>query len=174
MKMTYTQQLEFTRLVYAKLEEAAEMFGLEALYNVDVRFNVRGQVGGRARYTADKQLVLEFNPEAVVKYWDDMVENTIPHEVAHLVCFVNPKLGRNHNRGWQTVCYRLGGSTNRCHAYVLEKAKTVRQFLYRNVNGKEQVFKTTRHNKMQKGMSAYIVKGKGRFDKSDYIKEIKS
>lgn len=174
MKMTYAQQLEFTRLVYTKLEEAAQMFGLEALYNVDVRFNVRGQVGGRAGKRSTGELYLEFNPEAVAKYWDDMVKNTIPHEVAHLVCFANPKLGRNHNRGWQAICRRLGGSSNRCHSYVLEKAKKVRQFLYCNEQGNQQIFKTTRHNKMQKAMVAYSVKGKGRFDKNDYIKEIKS
>ena len=174
----YRQQFQFEKLVKDKVAEAAEKFNLPQLYNVEIRFNLKGRVAGRASYLYHKTnpqiFILEFNPEAIAKNWDDMVNNTIPHEVAHSVCQANPKLGRGHNRGWKAVCRVLGGNPVRCHTYDLTPAKKTRNFLYRADNGREEIFKTTRHNKMQKGIvSAYLTNDNVRFTKEHFVKEIK-
>lgn len=53
---------------------------------------------------------VRLNRLAIVQNPLDMLEDTIPHEVAHLVCHLRPYLGRGHDNGWRTVCLALGGS----------------------------------------------------------------
>jgi predicted SprT family Zn-dependent metalloprotease len=41
-----------------------------------------------------------------------VLEDVIPHEVAHLVCMLRPQHGHSHahDEGWAKVARRLGGS----------------------------------------------------------------
>jgi hypothetical protein len=41
----------------------------------------------------------------------------VAHEVAHLVCYARPDLGRKHDMGWKRVCVALGGDGKRTHSY---------------------------------------------------------
>ena len=80
---------------------ANEMFDLEL--NPTVKFKARGRTIGRAGWERDffgrETTSLNINPEAVEKDFDHVYENTIPHEIAHLVCFSKPSLGKDHNKG---------------------------------------------------------------------------
>lgn len=121
---------EFTVAVKAKLAEAAKMYNLPSLVtHTEIVYEVRGRVAGQASYRGTKYK-LDFNREAVLNYNDDMTVDTIPHEVAHLVCFANPRLGRNHDAGWKRVCRELGGDDSRCHDMTLTPGKQVNRYEY--------------------------------------------
>ena len=97
----------------------------EQLYGVKIdpaiSFNLRGRVAGWAGCklcSTGRQYSLRFNCELIQgKHFDDMVNLTVPHEVAHLVCYARPDLGSKHDAGWRRVCLALGGNGQRCHNY---------------------------------------------------------
>lgn len=53
---------------------------------------------------------VRLNRLAIQQDLKDTLEDTIPHEIAHIVCGIRPELGEGHNAGWKRVCRRLGGS----------------------------------------------------------------
>ena len=120
---------EFTKAVKAKLREAFAIYGIALPVDaVRIRNDIRGQVAGWASWKSRGEHItygLRFNHEAILKHNDDMTNDTIPHEVAHIVCYINPSLGKGHDDGWKAVCRRLGGDDSRTHDMVLTKAKVV-------------------------------------------------
>jgi predicted SprT family Zn-dependent metalloprotease len=96
----------------------------EQLYKVDlgkvtISFDLRGNVAGCAawkRRGGVLSLYLKFNQDMLSREaFNHILKDTVPHEVAHLVCYVMPVLGRNHDAGWTRICIQLGGSGERCH-----------------------------------------------------------
>lgn len=131
----------------AKLIEAVAKYNLSFdPLRVKIRLDIRGQTAGYASHR-NGVYQLRFNPEAILKYNEDMTNDTIPHEVAHLVCFNRRELGTDHDAGWKRVCRSLGGDDSRTHDMVLTKAKhkTIWRYEY-NVNG-EVVFVGPKHHK---------------------------
>jgi predicted SprT family Zn-dependent metalloprotease len=62
---------------------------------------------GRATHYEDGSFSLELNLEEDHRL---LADDTIPHEVAHLICFHNPRLGQDHDQGWKEICRDLGGN----------------------------------------------------------------
>jgi len=85
---------------------------------VDVRFDLTGRAAGMAcmRYG---QFSLRFNKNHIKlggKTFEHLLNDTVPHEVAHTVCQAFPRMGRNHDAGWKRVCIALGGNGSRCYS----------------------------------------------------------
>jgi len=109
---------ERTKQVQTKVNQlinrANKLYGL-TLPEITVRFDLRGRAAGQAGRDY-RGYYLRFNVDMMQNSsWDHLYTDTVPHEVAHIVCFVNPMLGKHHNPGWQRVCRQLGGSGQRCH-----------------------------------------------------------
>jgi SprT protein len=146
--MKATQIHEFQKRVLDVLEMAHELYSIGDLMYTEIRFDLKGQCAGQAMIQGSR-LILRFNQEAMEKDWDDMFNDTIPHEVAHLVCFKRPELGRNHNRGWKEVCRSLGGAGDRCHKIELSPGKKLTRFLYVLEDGTEVKLTKNAHTKVQ-------------------------
>jgi hypothetical protein len=61
----------------------------------------------------DKPLVLvRINKSAIEQNLQAVLDDVIPHELAHIVCDFRPQHGHSHNHdaGWAKVCKRLGGT----------------------------------------------------------------
>lgn len=140
--------------VRKKLDEAATRYDLPQIQSTTVRFDLKGNSAGQAILRAGG-LILRFNQEAIAKAYADMVEDTLPHEVAHLVCFTDPARGRNHNAGWAAVAKSLGGSGNRIHRIELTKARRVRRYVYVLSDGSELKLTKEQHTKLQEGQSTF-------------------
>jgi len=102
--------------------------------------------GGRIIYN------VEFSIEALTNYWDDMTEDTIPHEMAHIVDFVINGKSNNHNKVWQRIAHRLGCSGQRTHSYQVTKARQYKKFVYVATCGTTHKVGTKVHNKIQRGV----------------------
>lgn len=95
-------------------EIAERLYGVD-MSNVAIRFDLKGRAAGQA-YRRSGQYGMRFNRDMLTREaFDHVLNNTVPHEVAHLVCFMSPVLGQNHDSGWQRICISLGGTGKRGH-----------------------------------------------------------
>ena len=106
MQVQVQQILERCQQVIAK---ARELYGLD-MSGVQIRFDLRGRSAGQA-YRKNGMYGVRFNRDMLMREaFEHVLNNTVPHEFAHIACFMNPNLGCNHNSGWEKVCCALGGS----------------------------------------------------------------
>lgn len=103
------------------LARTKEVFGLaESLYKVDmsgvyVQFDLVGRDAGQAG-VLDDIFFIRFNSDMLRRSAATHVhDESVPHEVAHIVCFKIPELGSGHNEGWVSVCKSLGGVGTTMH-----------------------------------------------------------
>ena len=97
---------------------------------VQIRFDLTGRAAGMAGRKGFAYY-LRFNVSHMSlggQSWEHILNDTVPHELAHTVCQSNPQFGRNHDAGWKRVCLALGGNGNRCYKQedapeAVEKAK---------------------------------------------------
>ncbi len=148
------------------LDNARQRYGV-ALNPLAIALNIKGRVAGwagckycwGANKTRLKTYTLRFNPKFIVDEYQDMLTDTIPHEVAHLVCAENPNLGRRHDTGWKRVCIDLGGTGKRCHAYEVE---VVGGYDYTTDLGQVTTVTAKVHQKLQAGHYKWFKNAKGK------------
>lgn len=144
----------------------------KSLYNVDlsempILFDLRGSVAGMASCQRSWSGVMlktqvRFNRVMIAgDGYEHIVNDTLPHEIAHTVCFMRPELGRNHDQGWRRVCIALGGSGKRCHdeEVVFARGDT---YEYIATSGTKVRFSAQRHRKIQNGGVFTLRRCKGR------------
>ena len=107
--------------------------------NVQMRFDLTGRAAGAASMCYGA-FYLRFNSAHMNlggQTWEHLLNDTVPHEVAHTVCQAFPKFGRNHNDGWKRVCLSLGGTGRRCYSEddAPEAITTMRPYVYGTTNG---------------------------------------
>jgi len=94
-----------------------------------VRYDLRGKtMAGYAEGT-----VIKLNKDMLndPRYVDDMINDTVPHEYAHIVVAANWITAKSHGREWVWIMRLLGLPATRCHNYKVQAARTVkREFRY--------------------------------------------
>ena len=151
-----------------------ERWGID-LGDIRVEFNLKGGTVGLATSFGPKANTLKFNPKVMLDDagWNHIINYTVAHEVAHLVCFADPSMGRNHNAGWQRVCVRLGGSGQRlAHGIKVEPARKVRKFAYVATCGTAVVLTSVRHNRIQRGEVYTFRNTGGKLDRSCTYRQV--
>lgn len=156
--MTTPQQqiIDKCKEVFAK---AKELYGLD-MSQVSIRFDLRGRAAGMACHHGG-QYYMRFNRDMLTREaFDHVLNSTVSHEIAHVCCFMNPKLGDNHNSGWQRVCVSLGGKPDRCHteAVVYGKGTT---YEYTTDRGIKVRMGDRHHEAVQRGVPLTYKRGKG-------------
>lgn len=112
--MTTPQQqiIDKCKAVFAK---AKELYGLD-MSQVGIHFDLKGSAAGMACRRGN-QYFMRFNRDMLTREaFDHVLNDTVPHEIAHQVCFMNRTLGSNHDAGWARVCRALGGTGGRTHS----------------------------------------------------------
>lgn len=124
-------------------------------YNMDlsgmrVRYDLKGRTAGWAigGHTIRLNTTAIYGDEA---HFRDMVNDTVPHEIAHIVCHRNPSLGRKHDAGWASVCRTLGGTGKRTHDMTTIEFARGRTYIYTSTGGKEYAVSERRHRSVQQG-----------------------
>jgi len=107
--------------------KAEKLFGVD-LSGVRVRFDLHGMAAGQ---TMTHKNLLRFNRAIAERGLDTFLQETVPHEVAHLVCHVlYGRCVRPHGPEWQQICLALGGNGERCHRFEATPARRVRRYNY--------------------------------------------
>ncbi len=143
------------------LANAEKIFRIPGLVEkTDLLFNLKGGCAGQARASGARlgsikphtKLQIRLNPGLMEteEGWDHIFNDTIPHEIAHLVCFVNPGFGKDHDAGWKEVCKKLGGTGNRCHPLKTFYGKGG-TWEYISESGKAVHLSDKRHAQVQSG-----------------------
>lgn len=143
---------------YECVARANRIFGV-SIYLSSISWFARGRAIGKAGFDAMRALYVKYNEAAFNANSEDMLKDTVPHEVAHLVVYAmkfsgRPILGGPHGHTWKQVCKALGGNPKRTtDAYngVDLNARRSRQWLYRVNSGREIWVSTKSHNLIQRG-----------------------
>ena len=132
---------------------------------IDIRFDLRGRSAGIAGYRGWNYF-MRFNKDMMLNQaWDHLFNDTVPHELAHIICFANGS-DRGHGYAWKRTCIELGGNGERCHSEAVVYAKG-RTFVYTTSTGATVNLSETKHRKIQQG-AYYLFKdrSKGRLDRA--------
>jgi predicted SprT family Zn-dependent metalloprotease len=105
-------QAEFRELVRDCIRKAEELYEVD-LGRVRIDFDLKGTNAGMAYCksspTVGMTYALRFNKKAIDQHPEDMVESTIPHEVAHLIQGARPDLNsQDHDYKWRSIAISLG------------------------------------------------------------------
>lgn len=114
-----------------------------------VHFDVKGMNGGEACY---KTWSVHFNLEIAKTNLDHYLKQTVAHEVAHLVDYLQYK-GWGHKRSWKMIMQHVFGlSPDRCHSYDTSEVKKKKYDTYTYIckcPGLEIKIKSNLHKKIQ-------------------------
>ena len=141
------------------------------LYNINLglltlKTTLRGKKIGNACMGFNPiKLEINLNINAINgtdEQFNHVLNDTLAHEMAHIVNFLSPKTGKNHNRGWKNVCLRLGGngkarySSNDIGGGTVSSFKTADKYVY-DVYGTTILLGKIRHNRLQSSKMSYYV-----------------
>lgn len=150
--------------------KAKELYGID-LSGVQVRFDLRGRCAGQAMRKSGVYIV-RFNRDMLTREaFNHVHDNTVPHEYAHIICFMNPSLGRNHDSGWERVCRALGGSGATRHSEEVVYGKGV-TYEYITTAGHAVRLSQQRHARIQQGGTLTYRRGMGMVNKTCAFKVV--
>jgi len=77
--------------------------------SIPITFDLRGKCAGMYRRNGREKLI-RFNPWLFAKYYQQSIEQTIPHEVAHYItdCLWPFRRVKPHGKEWKSVMQALG------------------------------------------------------------------
>lgn len=150
---------------------AQKLYGVD-MSKVRLGFNLKGRVAGWAIAKnvpgRGRDYLVRFNHDMIVRGCEetlnDMLNDTVPHELAHIVCFMRPELGKNHDAGWARVCRALGGGGGRTHSMDVVYGKGT-TYEYTTDCGNRVRLNERRHAYVQSGGTLTYRKGLGRVTK---------
>ena len=92
------------------------------------------KMNARLRTTAGRaylqQGIVEFNPSIYEAHVEEFLEDTVPHEVAHVVAYyVFGSTG--HDIFWKQVCSDLGSATQRLHSFTVPKCSNAKTYKFK-------------------------------------------
>ena len=126
---------------------------------IDIRFDLRGRVAGQAGRRGWNYF-MRFNTDMMQNEgWDHLINDTVPHELAHIICFANGS-DYKHGWAWRRTCQWLGGSGERCHKETVTYAKG-NTYVYTTSTGHTVHLSAVRHRKVQGGTVYRFRDGKG-------------
>lgn len=139
-------------------KQARDYYRLD-LPDASIDLSLRGRCAGQARVDRSGKTCLRINKQLLAENLDDYLNNTIPHEVAHLIVNWQSRNKRQrprpHGPEWRAVmqnCFNL--SPKRCHSYQTTPARIVpRPFLY-SCNCREHHLTSIMHNRISRSYQA--------------------
>lgn len=125
---------------------------------IPVLFDLKGRAAGMYKIQSGSRL-LRFNPYLFSKYFNDNLQNTVAHEVAHYATDVlyGLKRIRPHGKEWQAIMQLFGVEAQRTHSFDLQGIPQ-RQQQHFPYQCDCQVYQLTtrRHNLIKKGQRRYL------------------
>lgn len=135
---------------------AQELFPGLRLPEPRIRFDLKGLGAGQAQTQPWRWRrhpdVIRLNPELLQRHPQEMLEETIPHEVAHLV--VSRRFGRRaapHGPEWREVMAAFGVPARPCHTMPAEPTRRLRRYRYHCACPEGVEMSSIRHNRARRG-----------------------
>lgn len=139
------------------LHKASEVYQRN-FEKIEINFDLKGRVAGMYRRKRN-QRVIRYNPYLFAKYYEDNIQTTIPHEVAHYVTDMMFVCARPHGKEWREVMQAFGADASRTCDYDLVGIPTrVHQRHGYQCACMTHEITTRRHNKIQNNKARYYCK----------------
>lgn len=127
---------------------------------MDMKFDLRGHSAGQCIMPRLRKhpCTIRINAELLERYPEEMIEETVPHEVAHAVVYA--LWGRNcrpHGAEWQSVMQHFGKEATRTHKMETTAArKSQSTYAYRcQCPGQVHQLGAVRHRRASRGKMRY-------------------
>lgn len=134
----------------------------------EIKFEYRkNTMAGYFKYNIAGDSVIFFNMYYLEEYPEYMINQTVPHEVAHYVvwdicdkdCFTRGRNNAPHGRYWKYMMRFFGVEANRCHELKTpDKIKKNKQTFVYTCGCSSHELSKVRHNSIQTGKHRYICK----------------
>lgn len=128
---------------------------------LDVTFDLRGRSAGvtvarKRRRRCDR---IRLNAELLLSRTHDMIDETIPHEVAHAAArwFYGTRI-KPHGQEWRAIMHAFGKQATTCHELPTVPARRVTYYPYDCGCVKANYLSATRHRRAQLGEREYRCK----------------
>jgi len=107
-----THRTQITASIKKYMDKARELYPNADLPNPTISFKMKGGTRlGVARYGA-RTFEIRINDLISKKYLDDAINDTAPHEVAHLVAYKVHGRCQGHNHNWKRIMRQFGLTPN--------------------------------------------------------------
>jgi SprT protein len=120
----------------------------------EIIFNLRGKAAGLMVMGHNGSSKIRYNPALLQRYGQRFIEQTIPHEAAHLIARIMHGASiKPHGKEWRSIMAFFNAPAERCHHYDTSQAevRTMRYFEYRCDCRTHQV-SAIRHNRIRSGV----------------------
>ena len=155
--LTSAQRQEIIHATHERISQASEGLGGE-LPLIEVTFDVTGHTWGYYRRQGKKRSI-RYNPQIFSQHFEEGINTTIPHEVAHYVVdTLYTGKRKPHGAEWKNTMAFFGIPNARAtHTSDMSNIPSRRQprHLYR-CGCQSHELSTTRHNKIQYRGMAYF------------------
>lgn len=156
------QQQQVLEQTHHYIKRAGEICGRD-FAAIPVLFDLRGRMAGMYR-VKNGQRQIRYNPHVFAKYFEDNLNVTVPHEVAHYVidCLHGIRKVRPHGEEWKNLMRLFGADDARTCRYDFSgiPVKSEKRYDYR-CGCKTHQLSTRRHNKVLKKRMYYVCKSCG-------------
>ncbi|MEM7196662.1 MAG: SprT-like domain-containing protein [Pseudomonadota bacterium] len=141
------------------IRRAEHMYGI-SLQPISVSFDLRGRTAGMFR-VKDGVREIRFNPWIFSEYFEENLNETIPHEVAHATNYVlhGTRGVKPHGAEWKRIMMDFGVEPRVTCEFRLDKVpqRKVRRYDYRCACTAHQLT-AYRHNKITRRQACYVCK----------------
>lgn len=121
-----------------------------------IAFDLRGRGAGLAVYQPRKHMnqpdLIRLNPALLENHPEEMIEETIPHELAHIVAhrLFGPRI-KPHGREWRAVMSAFGKSPDVQHSMPVEPSRRLRRYKYSCACPSGVELTSIRHKRARRG-----------------------
>lgn len=136
---------------------ANERFGLR-LAVPELRFDLRGRAAGQTVYPARRRgrAVIRINAALLRACPGEMLEETVPHEVAHAATrWIYGAAAKPHGAEWRALMQAFGKAPSVCHALPAQAARRVAYYPYRCACDQPCYLSAIRHRRAKAGRASY-------------------
>lgn len=130
----------------------------------NIFYDIKGTKAGVARMSIKGAYSLHFNPRIAGKDWNEFINNTVAHEVAHIAVFQwckfhGKKLPDPHGIRWNVMMREVGATPKRTHEIDVEDLKRqVSQYEYKCKCEDSLLVGIRVHNSIKSGKKIYSCK----------------
>ncbi len=146
-------QREVIALTRRLIQHAESGFHL-AVPTPEIRFDLRGKAAGMVIFS-NTGTVVRYNPKLLEENGASFVDQTVPHEVAHLIArALHGRRIRPHGPEWKLIMAFFGVPSHRCHNFstASTRDRRMRYFAYR-CGCRDHRLSAIRHNRCRSGVT---------------------
>lgn len=154
-RLSNEQQDEVIRATQSWITKASALFDCR-IQNIDIEFDLKGRTSGMFCIQGRRKWI-RYNPWIFAKHYHESMEVTVPHEVAHYVCYkLHRRKTRPHGKEWKAIMAEFGvDSRATCKLDITDlPQRRLTRFEYQCGCNSYQLT-SIRHNRIMKGISGY-------------------